>query len=340
VKTPSRIGFLFAALTILACDGSSRLPEYELAGATMGTTFNIKVVAPPDDGAMEALRQQIRDKLDSVEMLTSTYIKESELSLFNANPSTDWIDVSADLCNVIEQALTLSRETDGAFDITVGPLVNLWGFGAEGFANQPPTTDEIQLALSRVGYQRLRTRCDVPALRKQRSDLYVDLSGWAKGYAVDQLASLLDETAFTDYLVEIGGELRAQGLNADRHKWAIAIEKPDTAGRDIQLVLRLTGTGVATSGDYRNYFEYEGVRYSHTIDSQSGWPVSHSLAAVTVINESAATADALATALLVLGPERGLSMADKLGVAGYFLLRGPAGIEARTTPSFDQMYKL
>jgi len=340
MKITSRLGFLFAVFTMFACQDSSRLPEYELAGATMGTSFNVKVVAPPDELPMEALRQQIRDKLDSIEKLTSTYIKESELSMFNANPSTDWIDVSAELCIVVEQALNLSRETDGAFDITVGPLVNLWGFGAEGIANRPPTTDEIQSALSRVGYRRLQTRCDAPAMRKQQSDLYVDLSGWAKGYAVDELAALLDKRALSDYLIEIGGELRAQGLNAEGRKWAIAIEKPDPNGRDVQFVLRLTDMGVATSGDYRNFFEHEGVRYSHTIDTQSGWPVSHALAAVTVIDESAATADALATALLVLGPERGLAMADKLEIAGYFLLRGPAGVEAVTTPVFDRMYIL
>lgn len=323
------------ALLISACEHGSRLPEYELTAATMGTTFSIKVVAPSDELSMEQLRRQIRAKLDSIELLTSTYIEESELSQFNNNPSVEWITVSAALCVVVEQALELSRQTSGAFDITIGPLVNLWGFGSDGFADQPPSTAAIQEALSRVGYRRLETRCDEPALRKQRGDITVDLSGWAKGYAVDELANMLDETSLAGYLVEVGGELRAKGLNADRELWRIAIERPVVGGREIQRIVRLTDMGMATSGDYRNYFEYEGVRYSHIIDAQTGRPVSHALAAVTVINESVATADAMATALLALGPDRGLAMAEELGIAGYFLIHGPSGIEIRTTPLFD-----
>jgi thiamine biosynthesis lipoprotein len=283
----------------------------------------------------EDLGLRIGDLLDHIEQLTSTYLVGSELSAFNTHRSTDWISVSAELCQVIESALDVSRRTDGAFDITVGPLVNLWGFGPDGVVLQPPSDEEIRTALSRVGYENLQTSCSEPAVQKAISDLYVDLSGWAKGYAADQVSDVLDASGLVDYLVEIGGELRASGRNADGLKWAIAIEKPNSDERAPQVVLRLTDCGIATSGDYRNYFDYEGNRYSHTIDARSGRPVSHALAAVTVIHDSAAVADAMATALLVLGPEAGLALAEKLGVAAYFLIRSHSGIEERTTSSLD-----
>ena len=253
----------------------------------MGTSFSVKLVAPPGSLAKEDLGLQIGDLLEEVEQLTSTYLVGSELSAFNANRSTDWIAVSSELCEVIESALDVSRLTDGAFDITVGPLVNLWGFGPDGVVLQPPSDRDISSALSRVGFNKLETLCTEPAVRKENSDLYVDLSGWAKGYAVDQVATVLGEHGLKDYLVEIGGELRASGSNAEGLQWAVAIEKPVVGERVPQRVLRLTDCGVATSGDYRNFFDYEGNRYSHTIDARTGRPVSHALAAVTVIHDSA-----------------------------------------------------
>jgi thiamine biosynthesis lipoprotein len=332
-----RIGLAIAVFLVGACDRDLRLPEYELTGATMGTSFSIKLVAPPESLSQEALQQQVSDTLERIENLASTYRSHSEISLFNANQSTDWIDVSAEFCGVIERALAISRRTDGAFDITVGPLVNLWGFGPDEMVEQPPTQEEVSAALSRVGYERLQADCPARAVRKDQNDLYVDLSGWVKGYAVDELAALLDDNALSNYLVEIGGEMRVRGHNADNLDWAVAIEKPVASMRAAQTVLRLTDRGVATSGDYRNYFEHEGRRYSHTIDARSGWPVSHALAAVTVIDQSAAFADGMATAFLVLGPEAGPALAEKLGIAGYFLVRGQTGIEELTTSLFDAM---
>lgn len=330
-----RTGLAIAAILVGACSQDSRLQEYEFADATMGTTFSVKLVAPPESLSKEVLQQQIIDTLEGIENLASTYRDHSELSLFNADRSTDWIVVSAELCDVIEQAQAISRRTGGAFDITVGPLVNLWGFGPEDRVEQPPTQEQISAALSRVGYERLQTDCLAPAVRKDQGSLYVDLSGWVKGYAVDQLAALLDDHALTDYLVEIGGEIRMRGHNADSRKWAVAIEAPLHGMRAPQTVMRLTNHGIATSGDYRIYFEHEGERYSHTIDARSGWPVSHALAAVTVIDSSAAFADGMATALLVLGPEAGPVLAEKLGIAGYFLIRGQNGVEELTTSLFD-----
>jgi thiamine biosynthesis lipoprotein len=313
------------------------MPEHELGGRTMGTTFSVKLVSPPEALSREQLGKQIHATLARVENLTSTYLVHSELSAFNSNLSTEWARVSPQFCDVIERAVEVSKHTEGAFDITVGPLVNLWGFGPGGVVLQPPTDEEISAAMSRVGFHHLQTDCSQPAVRKDIADLYVDLSGWAKGFAVDELAALLDSHSLTNYLVEIGGELRARGYNAEQQDWSIAIEKPVENERSPQTILRLTDSGVATSGDYRNYFDYEGKRYSHTIDARNGKPVSHTLAAVTVLSESAAYADAMATALLVLGPQAGPLLAERLGIAAYFLLRGEDGIEELSTPVFVAM---
>jgi thiamine biosynthesis lipoprotein len=323
------------ALALAACTRDARLPEVELTGDTMGTTFSIKLVAPPETLGLEDLEDEIAAALGAVNALTSTYLDDSEISLFNATDSTDWVPVSPAFCAVVERALEISEMTGGAFDITVGPLVNLWGFGPDVVAPEPPAVADIVAARERVGYRRVETRCDEPAVRKQPADVYLDLSAWAKGYGVDRLAEILDKHRVDNYLVEIGGELRVSGLNASRQKWAIAIEKPLPLARGAQQIIRVTDTSVATSGDYRNFYEYGGKLYSHTIDARTGRPVEHQLAAVTVVADSAAEADALATALLVLGPGDGMAFAEAMGVAGYFLVRRDDKIEATSTGSFD-----
>ena len=297
----------------------------------MGSTYNVKIIAPRGSVLIENLQPELQQTLDSTEQLTSTYIEQSELSMFNSNPSTDWIIVSQQLCHVVEKALALGQRTAGAFDITVGPLVNLWGFGPHGGRDEPPSDAEINALMDQVGFEKLQANCELPALRKQHPDLYADLSGWAKGFAADELATVLIETGVANFLVEVGGELRVQGLNAEGKEWAIAIEKPITDGREVQSILRMTNTGLATSGDYRNYFAHDGLRYSHTIDPRNGKPITHKLASVTVFDESAADADGLATALLVLGPVDGPALAETLGINAFFLLRTPDGFETIRT---------
>ncbi len=327
--------FLISLLALAACGSESRLPQHELSGNAMGTTFNITLVDPAEDFADEALRSRIDATLERINNLASTWKPDSQLSLLNDQQTTDWIAVSDELCAALESALEIGRLSDGAFDITVGPLVNLWGFGPEGMVTTPPSDEALASAMESVGYDLVDTRCEQPAVRKAHARVYVDLSGWAKGHAVDMVAMLLDDEGFTNYLVEIGGELRVRGHNAARENWAIAVEAPSTLQRRPHSVLRVTDTSVATSGDYRNYFEHDGVHYSHTIDARTGRPVSHGLAAVTVVNESAAFADAMATALLVLGPEAGPVLATNQQIAGYFLVRNASGIEELTTPEFD-----
>lgn len=297
----------------------------------MGTTFEVKIVAPPDSASAPDLQEELQQALDAIENLASTYIEQSELSMFNSNASTDWIGVSPQLCYTVARALELARRTDGAFDITVGPLVNLWGFGPSGVRSQPPSDAEIARLMMQIGFAKLQADCERPALRKQHSQLFVDLSGWAKGFAADQLAEILLAQGIDNFLIEVGGEMRVQGSNAQGKPWAVAIEKPITDSREVQSILPLSNTGLATSGDYRNYFEHDGLRYSHTIDPRSGKPISHQLASVTVFAESAADADGLATAMLVLGPVEGPALARRLGAEALFLVRTPTGFDAIET---------
>lgn len=324
-----------AMLLVAACNGGSGLPVIELHGQTMGTTFNVVLIDPPAGTTLENLKDRIEAKLEQVEDLASTYRIRSELAQFNLNASTEWIAVSLEFCSLISNALLVSQDTGGAFDITVGPLVNLWGFGPRGGGDQPPADGDIDVARQQVGYTNLDTDCSQPAVRKSFANIVIDLSGWAKGYAVDQLALILDTAGLKNFLVEIGGEVKVKGLNAEKRKFAIAIEIPSNQRGKQYSVIRLSDTGAATSGDYRNFFEFEGTRYSHTIDPGTGRPISHNLTAVTVVHESTAYADAIATALLVLGPEEGMYLANKLHLAAYFAVLTPTGIEYRSSAKWQ-----
>lgn len=324
-------------LVAVACSDDSQLPTYDLSGHTMGTTFNITLVAPPADANLDLLRTRIREKLEHIENIASTYRGDSELSRFNANPSTDWVTVTAEFCGMIAAAQDVSVATDGAFDITIGPLVNLWGFGPTEAQRELPTDAEVAAAQLNVGNTKLQTDCERSNLRKTVASVYADLSGWAKGYAVDEVAAILDAAQIGDYLVEIGGELRVSGHNAEQENFAIAIEKPLKNNAMGHSIVRLTDVAVATSGDYRNFYDHDGQRYSHTIDPRTGRPVNHDLTGVTVVDVSTAYADAMATALMVLGPKDGLALAERLGLASYFLVRTENGTEERSTSRFRNL---
>lgn len=332
-----RLLCLLPALIFSACGDSHSL---ELTGQAMGTTFNVVLVEPPESLAADTLEEELIASLQEVDRLASTWRDDSELTAFNNDLSVDWIPVSKGFCALLDDALEVSEATGGAFDLTIGPLTNLWGFGPDGQVSDPPSAAEITAAQRRVGFELLEADCAERLVRKDVPDLYVDLSGWAKGYAVDQLAELLDARGIENYLVEIGGELRVKGKNRDNNKWAIGIEAPSTSARVPHAILHVSDTSIATSGDYRNFFEHDGQRFSHTIDARTGRPVTHDLAAVTVVNPSTAYADALATALLVLGPEDGPQLARELGIAGYFLVRNQTGIREITTPDFDKLSAL
>lgn len=325
----------FVLLVLSACDNS--LPQLELEGSALGTSFAVSLVDPTVELNADQVRDDVLAVLHDVDRLASTWRDDSELSVLNADHSIDWIPVSAEFCLLLERSQDVSRASNGAFDLTIGPLVNLWGFGPDRQVAEPPSTVDIERARRRVGFDKLETDCRERLVRKDEPDLTIDLSGWAKGYAVDRLAEMLDDRGLQNYLVEIGGELRVKGHNREGNKWAIGIEAPSTSARVPHAIVNVTDTSVATSGDYRNYFEHDGRRFSHTIDARTGRPVTHNLAAVTVIHPSAAYADAMATALLVLGPGAGTELAEQLRLAAYFLVRNETDIREITTTEFDTL---
>ena len=328
--------FLFITLLISCSKDSPSDQLLRFSGSTMGTTYSVKVADAPTDLSQDQLQAAIKRVLEKVNDQMSTYRADSELSKLNSNSSTQWIDSSADLLTVVEEALRVSRLTDGAFDITVGPLVNLWGFGPDKQENQVPTQQQITDAMSRVGYTKMSTRRSPPAIRKTRRDIYIDLSAIAKGYGVDKIAEHLESLGVHNYLVEIGGDLRAKGHNAEGTPWKIGIEKPVPEQRAVQLIIQLQDQGMATSGDYRNFFEKDGQRFSHTINPRNGMPITHNLASVTVLSPTAMGADAMATALLVMGPETGYMLAKRERLAAYFINRTADGFVDRSTLQFKQ----
>ncbi|MBT1444687.1 FAD:protein FMN transferase [Shewanella sp. JM162201] len=295
------------AFFISAC---SKAPDViALSGSTMGTTYNIKVVPVPGLPDAKALQAEIDVALERVNDQMSTYRPDSELSRFNQLSPEQGIEVSADTVKVIEEGMRLHRMTGGALDITLGPLVNIWGFGPDKRPTHSPTDAEIAAAKLRTGIEHISI--EGLKLTKHNAELYVDLSSIAKGFGVDVIAELLEKYHPSGYLVEIGGELRVKGTKADGSAWRIAIEKPVTDGRAVSEVVEPGTMGMATSGDYRNYFEENGKRFSHLIDPRTGYPIAHTLASVTVLHPSCMTADGLATAMMVLGSEASLALAKR-----------------------------
>lgn len=330
-----RLAVLIVALALVACGGDGG--QVEITGSTMGTQYSVKLPRLQDGHDAAKLQESIDTLLDAANAQMSTYMYDSEVSLFNASRSVDWQTVSSDFCTVIETSQAISAATDGAFDITVGPLVNLWGFGPGEMVDEPPSADAITALLEVTGHENLHTNCAQPAIRKDVAGLMVDLSAIGKGFAADRVGLLLASIGYADFLVEVGGELSIRGNNAKGEPWAIGIEAPLANQRRPHTVVHLTDTGMATSGDYRNFFEADGKIYSHTIDTRTGRPVTHTLASVTVVDELATRADALATALLVMGPEEGMAFAEREDLAVLMLIRTNGGIEERQTAAFANL---
>lgn len=318
-----------------ACRGPvARPPIHTFFGATMGTQYTVRLANPPEQLELAALEERVERTLATVNRQMSTYQADSELSRFNRHAGQDWFPVSADTARVVAAGQKVAQATNGAFDVTVGPLVNLWGFGPGGRASHAPSEAEIAECRQRVGYEHLAVRDDPPALRKARPDLYVDLSAIAKGFAVDQVARLLEQRGIAGYMVEIGGEVRTRGRKPDGSGWRIGIERPDAGVRQIQRVVELADQSLATSGDYRNFFEQQGRRYSHEIDPRTGRALEHTLVSVSVLAADCMTADAWATALLVLGSDLALPTARREGLEVLCILRTPDGFLEQATPGF------
>ncbi|MDE0155220.1 MAG: FAD:protein FMN transferase [Gammaproteobacteria bacterium] len=321
-------------LPLASCQSERPPALHEFTGLSMGTSWSVKINAETLPLPRQQLKSQFDAILDRVNGEMSTYLPESELSIINAAHSTGPIPVSRSLMQVLEAAREISRLTRGGFDVTVGPLVNLWGFGPEQDFTVPGE-EQIDAALRLAGYEYLRLDPAAPALKKAHGGIQIDLSAIAKGYGVDRVADYLDSLQLNNYLVEIGGEIRARGVNRKQAPWQIGIEQPVAGQRGVQRIIKLDNMAMATSGDYRNFFEQDGIRYSHTIDPRTGRPVTLDLASVTVLHPSAMLADAWATGLLVLGPEQGYATALENGLDAYFIVHHDKVFREKFTPGFE-----
>jgi len=324
----------FLSVIAAACQQQKNTELVHLSGQTMGTTWSV-VLLPNAEGTDAAgLKKRLQERLDQINRLMSTYDPESEISRFNELASTDWFALSPDTAQVIELSLEVSRLTGGAFDISIGPLVDLWGFGPGEQGEKIPSDQQIREGLARVGYEKFLLRRNPAAISKQVPELHIDLSAIAKGYAVDALAEILKHQGVDNFLVEIGGELQVSGHRADGTPWRVAIEKPLESTRDVAAIFPLTDAALATSGNYRNFFVANGQRYAHIMDPSTGRPARHKLASVTVLDQTCARADALATAIMVMGEESGRRFCEKNHVAAYFLVHVNETIAVYTSPEF------
>lgn len=327
----------FVVLVTAALAGCSFQPDeniWEISGSIFGTSYHVDVVLG-DESRLNDLAAGIESELDRVDASMSTWRQDSELSQFNSKPDqSEWTPLSEPLYEVLERSISVSKLTDGAFDVTIGPVVNLWGFGPDARPEHAPSDAVLAQVLKNTGYKHLELRADPPAIR---SDIpqYIDLSGIAKGYGVDVVARYLDKQGVSAYLVEVGGEVRTKGKKPGGNVWRLAIEEPASGSRKVNRIIALEGEAMATSGDYRNYYESEGRRFSHTIDPATGKPIVHNLASVTVIAEDCMTADALATGFTVMGFSKAEELATRENIPVYFIIRTKNGFETHQTPAFS-----
>jgi len=324
-----------------------------LAGQTMGTTWSVAYVQPPDvANALEqaGIDESIRAVLARVDAQMSNWRDDSDISAFNRAAAGQWIALPDDAFHVLETALRVARESGGAYDPSAGPLVDLWGFGPAPCREVAPGVDEVMSARERCGWARVVL--DVQGKRAQQpGGISLDLCAIAKGFAVDAVSLALTDVGIAHHLVEIGGELRGEGVKPDGMPWWVELEAPVTEAESeaaaegiTQDLVALHGLSVATSGDYRRYFMEASQpcapskRYAHTLDPRTGYPASHALASVSVVHRECMMADAWSTALTVLGPQAGMQLAAARDIAARFVMRVPDGFRETVTPAYRAMY--
>lgn len=344
----SRLAVPAGVFGIVGCSGTANPPELAgFDGKIMGTSYSVRLGGGLTNSSFrfKALAQDVHAMLLHVDSHMSTWQADSELSLFNDSTHDDWQVMSPQTTRVIAHALDTSVVSHGAFDVTVGPLVDLWGFGAGADAIsssyttkvRKPSSQAIRRSLARVSSNAIEVDLDANTVRKLNPDSRLDLSGIAKGHAVDRVTSLLDAHGQTNYLVEVGGELKARGQKADASPWKVAIERPLAGQRDVFRILNLNNSAIATSGDYRNFFADDGQRYSHSIDPRTGQPVSHELASVSVLATSTMSADALSTALMIMGPDAAMEFARQHNIAAHLILKSDSSLKEEYSPSFESL---
>lgn len=328
--------FLFLCLLLAGCQEPQLRDQLQLQGSTMGTSYHITLVASEGaqlDVVAEEVQADIDELLRQINQSMSTYILDSELMVFNRSPVGKWQGLTAPLFEVLQISQNISAKSDGAFDITVGPLVDLWGFGPMGEPKLMPEESDIAQARKNMGFEHLEL--DEPDRARKLIDIRLDLSAVAKGYGVDALSRYLESRGFKHFLVEIGGELRVKGMSPRGDHWRLAIEQPSLLHSGGRKTVELTDIAMATSGDYRNYYERDGQRFSHTINPVTGRPIVHNLVSVTVLADSAAKADAWATALNVMGPVRALELAEREQLPVYLIVKDGDGFSDRHSKAFE-----
>ena len=329
------LALLFALLFYTACSKEhTKLEKYSFSGTTMGTTYSVSIVDAPEKFVNSNIHIFVDSLLVEVNKQMSTYISISEISKFNRLQDTSWFRVSKDFALIVHEAKELCVESNNAYDVSIGPLVNLWGFGPEEYSVGIPEDEEIEEVKKLIGVEKIEVNLDNLSIRKTIPDLYLDLSSIAKGFGVDQVGHLIEDAGFANYMVEIGGEVRTSGINDKGENWKIGISSPEN--RDLQKVIAVTNISVATSGDYQNYKEENGARYSHLIDPRIGKPITHSLASVTVLHKNCRTADALATAINIMGPLEGYSFALKKELPIFMIVRDSNTFIEKMTPQFKE----
>jgi FAD:protein FMN transferase len=312
----------------------------EMRGEGLGSSWSVKI-AGPVAGDLGVLQQSVQERVETIARQLSRWDATSALSQINASPSEDWQTLPPDLFSALSYALALAAETDGAYDPTVAPLVDVWGFGTRGRRYEPPSAADIAAARARVGWAKVELDAANHRVRRP-AGTQIDLSSMTHGFAADEVAAYLRKAGVQRYLVDVGSEIRASGNTPEGRPWRVAVERPpletgsepDTGAATPLRMITLPDMGVATSGNYRYYFDYNGRRYSHRIDPRTAEPITHPLASVTVIASECMQADALATALTVLGPEAGFDYAQRHDIAALFVVRTASGLSERMTPRF------
>lgn len=306
-----------------------------LDGKTMGTFWRVSVIGV-DEAKAQALRAKVQAQLDADDRLLSTWKNDSALMRFNHAADTRPWPVSEAMADIVTLSLRIGAKTDGAMDITVGPLVNLWGFGPDKQPVATPDAQAIAAAKARTGLQHLQVinQSGRQFLQKDIPDLFVDLSTVGEGYAADHLARLMEQEGISRYLVSVGGALVSRGMNGEGKPWRVAIQKPTDRENAVQAIVDINGHGISTSGSYRNYYELDGKRISHFIDPQTGQPITHKLVSVTVIAPTALEADGWDTGLMVLGPEKAQQVVREQGLAVYMIVKEGEGFKTWMSPQF------
>ena len=365
------IAFAVVALLVVAAWQSgllNRASQYDAGGRTMGTTWSVRYVLEANsDTTPVQVQAAIDQALIAINQSMSTYIADSELMRLNGAPTDTPITVSEELFYVIEQAQQVAELSRGAYDVTAGALVNLWGFGSvdvredgdaepelatsmpislgaqsqasfltwmeRGGVVKAPTAEQIAAIRARVGYQSLDLDADNRTVTKRKS-VFIDLSSIAKGYGVDRVAKTLEGLGIFRYMVEVGGEIFARGTKLNDQPWRLAVREP-ALDNQVNTIVAIDNRAIATSGDYLNYYEVEGVHFSHLIDARTGYPEQHRLASVAVIADETSLADAYATMFMILGDEQGIQLAEEQGIDAWFIYHTDKGFAARATGRFE-----